>query len=115
MLGTVALGLSQVAARHQVLMHTHSPLVLASPTKQITQGKMQLGRVRVVLHSFDESINRLVLLLIQQKIQALEVRLGCLAIFNAQLPQIQARCQPPQGEDDRKPEQNPSEIKFHVA
>ena len=85
-LSPVALGLGQVAARQQVFMHTHSAIVLTAPTKQIAEGKVQLGGVGVVLNGFDEGVNGLVLLLVEQKIQALEIGFGCLPVLDAKLP-----------------------------
>ena len=78
----------QVAARQQMLMHPNRALKLAAASKQIAQRKVQLGGVRVVLNSFNKSVNGLVLLFIEQKIQALEIGFGRLAVFNAQLPEV---------------------------
>ena len=89
MLGAVAFGLSEVAARHQVLVHAHGALVLAAAAKQVAQREVELGGVRVALHRLDEGVYGLVLLLIEQEVQALEIGLGRLAVFNAQLPQVQ--------------------------
>jgi hypothetical protein len=67
------------------------------------------------LHGFNEGVNGLVLLLVEQKVQSLEVSLGCLAVLDAQLPEVQPGGQPAQGEGDWKPEQNPGEVKFDGA
>ncbi|MNT08639.1 hypothetical protein D3C72_1433870 [compost metagenome] len=74
---------------------------------------MQLGRVRIVLHGFDEGINGLVLLLVEQEIQALEVGLGGAAVFAADLAQVEAGGQPAQHKGGWKAQQNPGDIKFH--
>ncbi len=71
-------------------MHAHRALVFAAAAKQVAQRKVQFGGVGVALHGLDERINGLVLLLIEQEIQAFEVGLGRLAVFNAQLAQVQA-------------------------
>ena len=89
-LSTLMIGLVQVAARQQVLVHANGTFILAAPAKQISQREVQLRCVRVVLYRFDESINRLVLLFIEEEIQSLEIGLGCLPIFKAKLAQVQA-------------------------
>ena len=71
-------------------MHAHGALIFATAPKQITQCKVQFRRVRVVLHRLNERVNGLVLLLVEQKIQTLEVGFGRLTVFHAQLPQVQA-------------------------
>ena len=94
-------------------MHPHGPLVLSAAAKQVAQCEMKLRGVGVVLHRFNEGVNRLVLLFVQQEIQTLEVGFGSLPVFNAHLAQIQPGRQPPQCENNRKTQQNPGEIKFH--
>jgi len=84
-LGPIAVGLAQVAACHQVLVNTYGALEFAAPAKQIAQGEMQFGRVRIVLNRFNEGVNRLVLLLIEQVVQALEIGLGGLPVLQPQL------------------------------
>ena len=80
--------LAQIAAREQVLVHAHSAVVLAPPTEQIAQGKVQFRRVGIVLHGLNESVNRLVLLLVEQKIEPFEVGFGSAAVLKAQLAQV---------------------------
>ena len=102
MLCTVVLGGGQVAAGDQVFVYPYSALVFATATKKIAQGKVQLGGVRVVLHCFNEGVNRLVLLLVEQEVQTAKVGFGGLPVFNAELPQIQPGGQPAQRKGQRK-------------
>ena len=96
-----------------MLVHAHRTLVLAAAAKQVTQREMQLRRVGVTLDRFDEGINGLVLLFIQQKIQAFEVGLGCLVVFDPQLAHIESRSQPAQYKDHWQGEQDQANVKFH--
>ena len=85
MLGAVEIGLAEIATREQVLVHTYRTLVFAAAAKQITQSEVQLGGVGVVLYGFNESVNCLVLLLVEQVVQAFEVSAWGLAVFKTQL------------------------------
>ncbi len=71
-------------------MNPHGTFEFTTATKQIAQGKVQFGGVRVALHRFDERIDGLVLLLVEQVIEAFEISLGVAAVFQAQLAQIHA-------------------------
>ncbi len=55
-----------------------------------------------LLHRLDEGVDGLVLLLVEQEVQALEVGLGRLPVLDAQLAQVQARGHPAQHEGDRQ-------------
>ena len=88
MLGPVAVLLDQIAARQQVLVHPHGPFVFATPAKQVAKRKVQLRGVGVVLNGFDEGVDGLVLLLVEQVVQAFEIGLGGLPIFQPQLTQV---------------------------
>ena len=98
-----------------MLVHAHRALVFAAAAKQVAQREMQLGGVGVVLHGLDEGIDGLVLLLVEQEVQALEIGLGRLPVFHAELAQVQARRQPAQHEGQRQAQQDPGEIKVHGA
>ena len=113
MLSTLAVCLAQVRAREQMLVHAHGAVVLAATAKQVPQGKVQLGGVGVVLNSFNERINGLVLLLIEQVIQTLEVGTRRLQVVDAHLAQIQSGRQPAQAKSHRQGHQNPTQIQFH--
>ncbi|MCY1361261.1 hypothetical protein D9M69_479220 [compost metagenome] len=71
-------------------MHAHGAVVVAAAAKEIAQGKVQFGGVGVALHGFDEGVDGLVLLLVEQVVQAPEVGFGRLAALNAPLPQIES-------------------------
>ena len=73
-----------------MLVHAHRALVLATTPEQVAERKVQFLRVGIVLHCFDESIDGLVLLLVEQEGQAPEIRLGRLPVFHAQLAQVEA-------------------------
>ena len=96
-----------------MFMHAHGTVVFAAPPEQVAQGEVQLRRVWVVLHGFDESIDGLVLLLVQQEVQALEVGLGCLPVLQAQLAQVETGGPPAQHEGQGEPQQDPAQVKFH--
>ena len=85
MLGAVTVGTGEVGAAEQVLVHSHGAVVLASAAKQVAQCKVQLGRIWVVLYGLDKCINGLVLLLVEQKVQAFEICLGRLTVVGAHL------------------------------
>jgi hypothetical protein len=70
MLRAVAVGRAQVAARQQVLVHPHGALVFAAAAEQVAQREVQLGGVGVVLDRLDEGVDGLVLLLVEQEVQA---------------------------------------------
>ena len=81
-------------------MHPHGPFVVPPAAEQVAQGKVQLGRVGIVLHRFNEGVNRLVLLLIEQEVQPSEIGLGGLPVLDAKLPQVQPGGQPAERESD---------------
>ena len=68
-----------------MLVYAHGTFEFTTAAKQIAQCKMQFRGIRVALNRFDERVNRLVLLLIEQIIQALEIGFGVAAVFHAQL------------------------------
>ena len=72
-----------------MLVNTDGSLVFTTTAKQVAQRKVQLGCIGVLLYGLDESVNRLVLLLIEQVVEAFEIGLRRLSIFKAQLAQIQ--------------------------
>ena len=66
----------QVGAAEQVLVHAHRALELAAAPKQVAEREMQVGGVGVLLDGLDEGVDRLVVLLVEQQVQALVVGLG---------------------------------------
>ena len=89
-LGAIAVVAAQVAAAEQMLVHPHGALVLATPPEEVAQREVQLLRVGIVLHRLDEGIDGLVLLLVQQEVEAAKVGLGCLPVLEPQLAQVEA-------------------------
>ncbi|MCY1560140.1 hypothetical protein D9M68_972440 [compost metagenome] len=90
MLGAVAVFVTDVGSREQVFVDSHGAVIVAAAPEQVAQRKVQFCCVRVALHRLDESVDRLVLLFVQQVVQAAEVSLGRLAAFHAPLTKIQA-------------------------
>ena len=66
--------LGQVGALGQVLVHADRALDLAAAAKQAAQRKMQFDGLRIDLDHLDERLDRLVRLLIEQKVESLEIR-----------------------------------------
>src|SRR2546428_436341 len=64
---------AQVRALEKVAVHADRPLGLPAPAKQAPQRKMQLDGLRIDLDHLDERLDRLVGLLVEQEVQALEV------------------------------------------
>ena len=48
-----------------MLVHAHGTFIFTATAKQIAQGKVQLGRIGVVLNRFNERVNGLILLLVK--------------------------------------------------
>ena len=104
----------QVAPLQQVLMDPHGAVVIAPAAEQVAQGEMELGRVGVALDGLDERIDGLVLLLVEQVVQATEIGLRVLPAVQAPLFEVDAGGQPAQGKRDRQAPQQPREVKFHA-
>ena len=103
------------ARLQQVLVHTHRALELAAAAEQVAQREVQLGGVGVVLHRLDEGVDGLVLLLVQQQVQALEVGAWRILALAPELAQVEARGHPAQSEGHRQGDQQPLEVEFHAA
>ena len=112
-LSALAVVLAQVGARQQVFVHAHGAVVFTAATEQIAQGEVQVRGLGVVLHRFNEGVDGLVLLLVEQEVKAFEISLRRLAVVLAHLAQIHARGQPTEGESHGQAKQNPAEVKFH--
>ena len=95
-------------------MHPHGTLVFAAPAEQVAQGKVKLRGVRIVLDGFNKGINGLVLLLVKQKIQALEVGFGGTPVLQSHLPQIKTGREPAQHKRHWQAQQNPAKVKVHA-
>jgi hypothetical protein len=66
----VALGFEQVGAAEQVLVDAHRALVLAA-LRNSRRGEVELGGVGILLDGFDEGVDRLVVLLVEEQVQPL--------------------------------------------
>ena len=114
-LGPVAVFAAEVGARQQVFVHPHGTVVVAAAAEQVAQGKVQFGGVRVALDGFNEGVDGLVLLLVEQVVEATKISLGGFAALHAHLPHVPARSQPTQAKRQGQGPQQPSEIKVHGA
>src|SRR5467141_1405089 len=103
---------AQIRTFEQVSMHANRPLGLAAAAEQAPQGEVQLDRLRIDLDHLDERLDRLVGLLVQQKIEAFEIRARQLPRFPQQLLDVDARREPAQPEEQRESEQ-PPELEVH--
>ena len=93
-------------------MNSDRTIQLATAAEQIAQREMQLDRLGVDLHGQQERINRLVRLLVEQKIQAGKVRTGKTARSAHNMPDINPRSEPAKHKEKRQAQQ-PPEFKFH--
>ena len=100
-------------------MHAHRALVLAALAEQVAEREVQLGGVGVLLHRFDEGVDRLVVLLVEEQVQALVVDLRRVLALTPVLARVEARGEPAEheaaaAEAERQPEQ-PLRVKVHRA
>ena len=95
-------------------MNTHGALVLTAPAKQVAQRKVEFRCVGVTLDGLNEGVYGLVLLLVEQKIQALEIGLGRTPVLQAHLAQVKPGCEPAQHKSHRQAQQYPAEVKVHA-
>ena len=106
---------AQVGAAEQVLVHAHRALVLAAAAEQVAEREVQLGGVRVLLHRLDEGVDRLVVLLVEQEVQALVSRPWAPVGSRCALAQVEARAEPAEREGERQAPQQPLQVKVHRA
>src|SRR5205814_8469200 len=64
----------KVGTLEQVLVHADRAVILAAPAKETSQREVQLDRLGIDLDHLDESLDRLVRLLVQKEVEPLEVR-----------------------------------------
>ncbi|CFP58216.1 Uncharacterised protein [Bordetella pertussis] len=95
-------------------MHADGALHFAAPAKQTAQGEVQLGGFGIQLGDLDERVDRPVGLLVEQEVQAAEVRIGQRARLAQHLPEVKARRQPAQRKQHRH-EYQPPGFKVHSA
>jgi hypothetical protein len=110
-----ALALRQVGPVEQVLVDAHRALVFAPAPEQVAEREVKIGRVRVLLDRLDERVDRLVVLLVEQQVQALVVDLRRVLLLTPPLPHIHARAEPAQCECQRKSPEQPLQVKVHRA
>ena len=115
MLGAVAVFLADVGPREQVFVHAHGAVVVTPAAKQVAQREVQFGGVGVALHGFDEGVDGLVLLFVQQVVQAAEIGLGRLSALHAPLAQIQAGSAPAKRKGQGQAPEQPGQVKIHVG
>ena len=113
--GALAVVAGQIGARKKVLVHANGAVKFAPAAKEAAQRKVQIAGFGVFLHGFDEGVYGLILLLVEQKVQALEIGPGRLAVFQPPLPPVNARGPPAQRKHEGKAQQNPAQIEFHDA
>ena len=104
--------LAQIAALEQIAVHADRALGFAAAPKQTAQRKVQFDGFRIDLDHFDECLDRLVRLFIEQEIEAFEIGARQRAGFGHQVPDVDARREPAEPEEQRKPEQPPV-FEFH--
>jgi hypothetical protein len=97
----------EVRTLEKVLVHADGAVVLAAPAEQAAEREVQLDRLRVDLDHLDEGLDRLVGLLVQQEVEALEVGARQRARLGHDLPDVDARRDPAQAEEEREAEQPP--------
>ncbi len=95
-------------------MHADRALDFAAPAEEAAQREMQLDRLRVDFDHFDERLDRLVGLLVQQKVEPLEIGHRQRARFGHELLDVDARGEPAEREEQRQREQPPV-LEFHVG
>lgn len=114
MLGMLALGLRQIRAVQEALVHADGALHFAAAAKQAAERKVQLGGFRIEFGDFDKGIDGPVRLLVEQKIQAAEIRVRQRARLAQHLAEIKARRQPAQCKQHWYENQPPG-FKVHVS
>jgi hypothetical protein len=72
--GVFAFYLGQIIAIQQILMHADRTFGFPATAKQIPEREMEFGGLGIQLDDFDKRIDRLIRLLVEQEIQAAEVR-----------------------------------------
>ncbi len=102
----------QVGALQQMLVHPHRAFEFAAAAKQVAEREVKLRRVGVALHRLDEGVDRLVVLFVEQQVQALEVGLRRLLLGALQLAEVEARGDPSQRKGHRQADQQPLGIEF---
>jgi hypothetical protein len=98
----------------EILVHADRALDLPLAAKQRTQREMQVDRLRVDLDHFDEGLDGLVRLLVQQEIEAAEIGERQRARLAQQVFDIDA-CGNPAQQEDRRDRQQPPQLEVHAG
>src|SRR5438046_7107217 len=103
----------QVVTIEQVLMHADRSINLALPAKQRTQREVQIDRLRIDFDDFNERFDRLVGLLVQEKIETAKIRQRQSARLAQQMLDIDARGNPAQRKKYGDNRQEPPQLEIH--
>ena len=109
----LALVRGQIRPVEKILMHAYGAIDLALAAKEIAQRKVKVDRLRVDLDHFDERFDGLVRLLVEQEIEAPEIRKRQRPRLAQQMLDVDARGDPPHGEKQRRDGKQPPELKVH--
>ena len=109
---TQALVFGQAFALKQVFVHADGAVEFATAAKQATQRKVQVDGLGFEFDDFEKGFDGLVRLLVEQKIQPAEIRIGQRARFGHHLANVDPRRQPAQHEKQGE-RQQPPELEFH--
>jgi len=96
-------------------VHADGAVVLAAPPEQAPQREVQVDRLRVDLHHLDERLDRLVGLLVEEEVEPLEIGARQRARLVHEVPDVDARRDPPEAEEQREDEQPPVLELHHVG
>jgi len=105
--------LAQADPLEQVLVHADGAVVLAAAAEQAAEREMQFDRLRVDLDHLDERLDRLVGLLVEEEVEALEVRARQRARLLQQMADVDPRRHPAEAEEQRQQPQQPPVVEFH--
>ncbi len=97
----------QVRPLEQILVQPNRALDFALAPKEASQSQVQLNRFRLDLDDFVERLDRLVGLLVEQEVEALEIGARQRARLAHQVPDVDARRHPAEAEEQREAEQPP--------
>ena len=97
----------EIRAVEQVLVHADRAVVLAAAAEQAAEREMQVDGLGVDLDHLDEGLDRLVGLLVQQEVEALEIRARQRPRLGDDLLDVDARGDPSQAEEQREAQQPP--------
>src|SRR5262245_21529780 len=107
-----ALLLREIRTLQQILVHADRAVGLTAPSKEAAEREVEVDRGRVDFDDLDERLDRLVGLLVQQEIEAPEIRTRNAARLRQKLLDIDAGGEPAQAEEDRETDE-PPKLKIH--